>query len=77
MQQLNKVSTLETAALMRGTRIPSYAINVNLQHPCCKLTCEFYKNMIFVKRRCFFIKLPSVAVLYELDVQYRQGWRWL
>ena len=48
---------------------------VNLQRPYCKLTCEFYKNMIFVKRRCFFIKLPSVAVLYELDVQYRHGWR--
>ena len=24
---------------------------VNLQHPCCKLPCEFYKNKIFVKHR--------------------------
>ena len=24
---------------------------VNLQHPCCKLTCEFHKNKIFVKHR--------------------------
>ena len=35
----------------------------NLQRPCCKLPCEFYKKKFFVKHRFCLTHPPSVAVL--------------
>ena len=35
----------------------------NLQRPCCKLPCEFYKKKFFIKHRFCLTHPPSVAVL--------------
>ena len=39
---------------------------VNLQHPCCTLTCEFCKRNAFAKRRYRPAHPPSMAVLRKL-----------
>ena len=43
--------------------VPNRNECVNLQRPCYKLPCEFYKKKFFVKHRFCLTRPPSVAVL--------------
>ena len=46
-----------------GRWFQTVASYVDLQHPCCKLPCEFCKSLPFAKHRFCLTRPPSVAIL--------------